>query len=1042
MCISLTPLSLPFLQLLQQERVEQTRLQQQQQQQQSTGAAAAAVEPIDNSSFFHNLAPELRRTILADVDDSIITHLPEEVASEARALRQERETRRRQILEQRHAVLERIFEQASNDPSAAYMQPPSWDPSGYRYAILNLNPQQIIEGHHHHHLGRLGGLYHHLSSGQTTQTTANKSSEQSSKQMLDQDALTCLLVLLFFDQNKLHNNRLHRIVKNLSQHAPTRAWIISSLLAILHKASPVVHPVGVSHTCPLPPPLIPQQSSGSRHASLSGTAASSPVHQFTTPHWLSLNINAALGSHTHVFHFQQAGKVGNNPQIHIHPLASSQVCNNVLDLLVFLSRQFPSSFLPVELMPNDKSASGNATSSPSKEDPNKVISSFWHILLRLNGAVSRKGKGSLKGFQFQDTVVNCSAKELFSRAVIGQLMTLLQHSVVQKSVSLTDKLLRVLSVASGPIPKTGLCRRATELLSGGPSSRDATRPGSMSQRTSTTGGESRTVTSQSASSDDVFVTEEEVVELSLLQIVISVLTSGLCSEDGLEDATQLLINLSKCSVNTRENILIMLLDGICTIGLTLCSQIAVVVDDLNKNWDLLKFNRASNFPEDLDLEALETPEVSASRGASCSSMAVSASTHTPPNPIASTSTPVSGSTASQSNVIAGVVLPRATPDQPTLIDHSKDLHLPSMTPLTCKGSQQSFFLRMLKVVCQLRESAQAAILGAQKSAGTCTCTYTHTCSMLRVCVLYMYTACYMYVYAVCVCVCVVCVCVGVCACVCVRVRVCACACACVCACMHKRSNSCYHHSPFFVDGDTESSSTTLQRNREAAATGTTSHGVSTAASLPVVAEQSEEDSARGRDGDQGVGASSSARPSGSSTETPLQAEAVEDRTSSEKADEVRSKDLLASRPFLLESLSLQLHLDELWRALSECLDMLAQTSDPHAVLVLQPTVEAFFLVHASSAEESKSPKKLRSSSSRSRLGQLSSFRVASETGSNPASPAPHMDFSPNPSTPGLGKGEESYSHLPPDTARFLMFAGMYVCTIHYLLLYQFHYLFH
>lgn len=668
------------------------------------------------------------------MDDSIITHLPEEIASEARTLRQERETRRRQILEQRHAVLERIFEQASNDPAAsAYVAPPSWDPSGYRYAILNLNPQQIVEGHHHHqhHLSRFGGLYHHshhLPMGQLSTQTMNRN-EQSSKQMLDQEALTCLLVLLFFDQNKLHNNRLHRIVKNLSQHAPTRAWIISSLLAILHEASPVISPVAVSHTCPMPASLTPRHVSSDGHSSSSVstiTVSSTPSQHFTAQHWLNLNISAALGSHANVFHFQQAGKVGSNPQIHIHPLASTHVCNNVLDLLVFLSRQFPTSFLPVELMPNDKITSGNAAStsasgSSSKDDSYKIISNFWHILLRLDGAASRKGKGSLKGFQFQELVANCSAKELFSRAIIGQLMKLLQHGVVRESVFLTDKLLRVLSVASSPIPKTGLCRRATEMLSTAPStSGDATTRGSTSQGASGTGAESRT--RQSVSNDDVFVTEEEVVDPSLLQIIIAVLTSGLCSEDGLEDATQLLTNLSKCSVNTRENILIMLLDGIRTIGLTLCSQIAVVVEDLNANWDVIKVNRTSNFPEEHELDT-SIPSTSTAVPAVRSSPSLYASRTGTSNPAAAASGSSSGAT--QSNTISGVVLPSVTPDQPALVDHSKDLHLPSMTLLTCKGSQQSFFLRMLKVVCQLRESAQAALQGAQKNAGINKFTYIY-----------------------------------------------------------------------------------------------------------------------------------------------------------------------------------------------------------------------------------------------------------------------------------------------------------------------------
>merc|ERR1711994_1016914 len=60
-------------------------------------------------------------------------------------------------------------------------------------------------------------------------------------------------------------------------------------------------------------------------------------------------------------------------------------------------------------------------------------------------------------------------------------------------------------------------------------------------------------------------------------------------------------------------------------------------------------------------------------------------------------------------------------------------------------------------------------------------------------------------------------------------------------------------------------------------------------------------------------------------------------------------------PECLESLSDQLTLTDLWATLSNCLKELADTPDHHAVLVLQPTVEAFFLVHAAvtTTEEKK-----------------------------------------------------------------------------------------
>ena len=187
-----------------------------------------------------------------------------------------------------------------------------------------------------------------------------------------------------------------------------------------------------------------------------------------------------------------------------------------------------------------------------------------------------------------------------------------------------------------------------------------------------------------------------------------------------------------------------------------------------------------------------------------------------------------------------------------------------------------------------------------------------------------------------------------------------------------------------------------------------SSAVGTGASLSVVTEER--------------GGESSGADTSTSGGTTSEQGAMEVDQAREKPDEVRSKEPLASTSsFILEPLSQQLQLDNLWQTLSECLDMLAQTTDPHAVLILQSTVEAFFLVHANNPDDAKPVKKSRSAGSRSRSsGQLSLFRAGSE---DPASPAPRMDFSPVPSTPGLAKGEESYSHLPPDTARFLMFAG-------------------
>ena len=46
-------------------------------------------------------------------------------------------------------------------------------------------------------------------------------------------------------------------------------------------------------------------------------------------------------------------------------------------------------------------------------------------------------------------------------------------------------------------------------------------------------------------------------------VCIEVLTSHSCSEDGLEDATQLLLQLSKSADSLRSVIVSLLVDGLC-----------------------------------------------------------------------------------------------------------------------------------------------------------------------------------------------------------------------------------------------------------------------------------------------------------------------------------------------------------------------------------------------------------------------------------------------------------------------------------------------
>ena len=127
-----------------------------------------------------------------------------------------------------------------------------------------------------------------------------------------------------------------------------------------------------------------------------------------------------------------------------------------------------------------------------------------------------------------------------------------------------------------------------------------------------------------------------------------------------------------------------------------------------------------------------------------------------------------------------------------------------------------------------------------------------------------------------------------------------------------------------------------------------------------------------------------------------------------------------SKDFELPRLSQQLILDSLWNTLSECLQELADTPDHHAVLVLQPAVEAFFLVHA--AQTSKEEREKRSRRQETRESQLSHLQqeIGGPGSPNLASGQANADDSINLMT--VSMTSSSALDLPPDTQKFLTFA--------------------
>ncbi|KAH8032161.1 hypothetical protein HPB51_023305 [Rhipicephalus microplus] len=52
------------------------------------------------------------------------------------------------------------------------------------------------------------------------------SQQARGRQLLDHEALACLLVLLFVDEPRINTGRLHRVLRNLCYHPPTRHWVV------------------------------------------------------------------------------------------------------------------------------------------------------------------------------------------------------------------------------------------------------------------------------------------------------------------------------------------------------------------------------------------------------------------------------------------------------------------------------------------------------------------------------------------------------------------------------------------------------------------------------------------------------------------------------------------------------------------------------------------------------------------------------------------------------------------------------------------------
>ena len=504
--------------------------------------------------------------------------------------------------------------------------------------------------------------------------------------MIIYQGLSCLLILLFIDDAKINTTRLHRILRNLCYHTPTRDWVVNSLLSILDKSneSKPTQDIQTSSSDMPPAAKVRKSTSSSKSSECALSATSATAKSEKAPSWLSVSMDAALGFRANVFQVNRlaTGKKSSITTgtdrancISIHPGASTVVCRHTLEVLISLAKSFPGHFLPwkgleASTKESDKSSGkekSKLTSTPTSAnkgenkksgstnsasaDNSGSIPEFWETLLKLDiQSTSKKGKSvarshssvsNLKSSEDEDA----NAAFNFESSPFGNLLAMLASPVIRRSSVLTDKLLRLLSLISVAEDQI---KKGVE-----------------------------TDASAVSASDDANQ-KRSLISADHLRLAVEVLTSKSCSEQGLEDVNALLLNLSHGHEPTRDTILKLLLQGARELG----SVVRQNVIDLQMELQTLKKQNPDDGAAQVeDREAAAEREKDAAAGG-----------------------------AGKKQKASGAFLDRFTNQEvvlnaPSKVKGGSELQLPTMNALTNKTSSQAFFLRVLKVIIELRESA-------------------------------------------------------------------------------------------------------------------------------------------------------------------------------------------------------------------------------------------------------------------------------------------------------------------------------------------------
>ncbi|XP_055907075.1 E3 ubiquitin-protein ligase HUWE1 [Eupeodes corollae] len=700
---------------IQAEVLSQQRIEQQRQAAQT----ANPNDPVDAAAFFQNLQPSLRQAILTDMEDSQIASLPPDLVAEAQNLRRDWEHRNRQTLHERLVT----HSQANSTPAIG----------GTAYIPPRIPSIQNLRGRPSWHTNSVWYNSHSSSSNGPGDASFQKlqgkpvalALMETEGSLLDVDALSALLLMLFIDDAKFNILRLHRVIRHLCYNSGTREWIIDSLISIIKMADKT----DITRT---------------------------DGKLISRPQYLTLRVDAALGYRSSVFLIKRGieqicketsycGTEGN--AIRIHPQAAQMVCRNSLDLLITLARYFPRDFVPFREIENitektdtiDSKLRGEkdgqiSTQNPStnqslssaagvwctniakkpkishspsptvpKEEESKVAStstaagvkkktpSVFDVLLKLDCSTRpfQANNSSKEAFFVLNPLPHRAKLDFlsFEDSPFAQLMSLLPTSVVKRSQQLTDKLVRLLASLGVELPKedkvtpvaiddeiveTVDTETPKAYLASETPVVPVAKPHVIDVHDSDSEPDAIPCSDEDSESESYKPCKKYAKKarptllypsrIQQLKIAIEVLTTKSCSEEGLEYVTELIVHLSQCSAKANEIVVQLLIQGVMGLAELVRMQILSLMKEVKEN--NLKTNNES------DSSAASKNQSKMGRGGIINDRF----------------------TAAQ------VVISAPTKSKPTC-----ELQLPSMSPLLTKSSSQTFFLRTLKVFMQVRD---------------------------------------------------------------------------------------------------------------------------------------------------------------------------------------------------------------------------------------------------------------------------------------------------------------------------------------------------